>query len=97
MHRTTINLPEPILQQAKLKALREGVTISEVLRGLLARWVAGDIQLAPHDAERQRLAALARTARGMWADRNPDEYLATSRAGLMERDRELQHARLVVR
>jgi hypothetical protein len=32
MHRTTINLPDGIFQRARVKALREDVTVSEVLR-----------------------------------------------------------------
>ena len=43
MHRTTINLSEPVYQQARMKALQENVTVSEVVRDLLARWVAGEI------------------------------------------------------
>jgi len=30
----------------------------------------------------------------MWADRDPDEYMAASRVGLKERDKELTNARL---
>jgi len=41
MHRTTINVPESIFRRARIKALKEDVTVGEVLRELLARWVAG--------------------------------------------------------
>lgn len=92
MHRTTINVSESILQRAKIKALREETTVSEVIRELLARWVAGEIGLGPGDRARDRRVALARAARGMWADRDPDAYLAASRAGLREHDQELAHA-----
>lgn len=88
MHRTTINLSEPVLEQAKIKARREEVTVSEVIRELLARWVADDIELGLGDPTRDRRVALARAARGMWADRDPDAYLAASRAGLSEHDEE---------
>ena len=94
MHRTTINVSESIFQQARIKALREDVTVSEVMRDLLARWVAGEIDLSGHDRTREKLAALARDAQGMWADRDPDAYLAASRAGLEVRDQELTDARL---
>ena len=94
MHRTTINLSEPVLEQAKIKARREELTVSEVIRELLARWVAGDIELNLGDRSRNRRVALAREARGMWADRDPDAYLTASRAGLAKRDEELAHARL---
>ena len=94
MHRTTINLSEPVYRQARIRALREGVTVSEVVRDLLARWVAGEIDLSDRKSTRDKLAALARDAQGMWADRDPDAYLAASRAGLKERDQELSNARL---
>jgi hypothetical protein len=68
------------------------VTVSEVIRELLARWVAGEIELDPGARDRQ--VTLARAAQGMWADRDPDAYLAASRAGLQERDEELAHAYL---
>jgi hypothetical protein len=94
MHRTTINISESVFQRARIKALREEVTVSEVVRDLLARWVAGEIELSARDRARKKLVALAREARGMWADRDADAYLAASRAGLKERDEELAHARL---
>jgi len=96
MHRTTINVPESIFQRARIKALREDVAVSEVIRDLLARWVAGEIDLASKERSREKLVALARAARGMWADRDLDNYLAASRTGLKERDEELEHARLDV-
>ena len=94
MHRTTINVSEPVFRQAKIKALREQVTVSEVIRELLARWVADEIDLDPGKQARERRVALARAAHGMWADRDPDSFLAASRAGLSEHDEELAHARL---
>ncbi len=94
MHRTTINVSESVFQQARIKALREDVTVSEVVRDLLARWVAGEIDLSARDRTREKLVALARGAQGMWEDRDPDAYLATSRAKLQERDEELTSARL---
>ena len=96
MHRTTINIPDSIFHRAKIKALREGVTVSEAVRELLARWVAGEIRLSSEERSREELVALARAARGMWADRDPDAYLAASRAGLKDRDKELEDARLDV-
>jgi hypothetical protein len=94
MHRTTINVPESVFHRARIKALRENVAVSEVIRDLLARWVAGEIELASKEPSREKLVALARAARGMWADQDPDSYLAASRTGLKERDEELEHARL---
>ena len=96
MHRTTINIPDSIFQRARIKALREDVTLTEVLRDLLARWVAGEIELAAEEPTREQSVALARAAAGMWTDRDADAYLAASRAGLTDRDQELDHARLDV-
>lgn len=94
MHRTTFNISESVFRQARIKALQEDVTVSEVVRNLLARWVSGEIDLIAHDPSREALVAIAREARGMWADRDPDAFLAVSRAGLHERDEELTDARL---
>lgn len=94
MYRTTVNISEQVLQQAKIKAVREQVTVSEVIRELLSQWVSGEIEIGPGNRARDRRVALARAARGMWDDRNPDAYLAVSRAGLLEHDEELAHARL---
>ena len=94
MHRTTINVPDSLFQRARIKALRENLAVSEVIRDLLARWVTGEIELSSKEHSREKLVALACSARGMWADRDPDDYLAVSRAGLRERDEELENARL---
>lgn len=94
MHRTTINVSERVFRQAKIKALREDVTVSEVVRELLARWVDDEIELERSDRERDRQVALAREARGMWAGRDADAFLSRSRAGLADRDEELADARV---
>lgn len=94
MHRTTINVPDSLFQRARIKALREDLAVSEVIRDLLARWVSGEIELPPGEGSREQLVTLARATHGMWADRDPDDYLAASRAGLIERDEELEDARL---
>jgi len=93
MHRTVINVPQETFQRARIKALREGTNVSEVIRRLLARWVAGEVRLT-EESSREKLVALARAGRGMWADRDSDAYLADSRAGLAARDEELERARL---
>jgi hypothetical protein len=94
MHRTTINISEPVFREARIKALREEVTVSEVVRDLLARWVAGEIELGARERAREKLVTLAQDARGMWADRDPDAFVVASRAGLKERDKELSNAHL---
>lgn len=90
----TITVPEFVFQCARIKAQKEDVVVDQVVRDLLTRWVDGEISLATRKRPREDLIALARTAQGMWADRNPDHYLAASRAGLGKRDEELRHARL---
>ena len=94
MHRTTINIPDAMMPTARIKALREGTTLSEVLRDLLARWVSGAVSLPCEPGGREKMVALARAPRGMWADRDADALLAASRAGMKERDEELARARL---
>ncbi len=89
MHRVTINIPESVFQQAEIKALREGVTVSAVVCDLLGRWVAGEIERSAEGRDRKELVALAREARGMWVDRDADACLDAGRAGLTERDEEL--------
>lgn len=92
MHRTTINITERVYRDARLKALREDVTLSEVVRNLLGRWAAGELQLGPDDSAHERQVALARAAFGMWSDRDPDAYLGASRQGLQTRDEERARA-----
>jgi hypothetical protein len=53
-----------------------------------------DVQIESED--RARLAERVRRSRGIWKDRDPDAYLAASRAGLSVRDEDLGDARLVV-
>ena len=94
METATIAIPEPILQRAKIKAQKENTEIEQVVHDLLTRWIDGEIGLDVEKHSRDELVALARAARGMWSDRDPDEYLAESRVGLQKRDEELEHARL---
>ena len=94
MSMTTIDLPPELIERAQGKANRENLDIAEVVRRLLARWVSGDVKIESED--RARLAQRARRSRGIWKDRDPDAYLAASRAGLSTRDEDLDDARLVV-
>lgn len=94
MHRTTLNLEDDLARRAKVKASAEGVTISEVVRELLARWTRGELDLGHPAASRQALIERARSTYGMWGDRDPDLFLAQSRASLHRRDRELKDARM---
>lgn len=94
MHRTTLNLPESLHRKAKIKAATESVPLSEVIRLLLARWVAGEARLQTGELSHREMVAKARETFGIWKDRDPDAYLKESRKGLGARDRETEDARL---
>ena len=94
MHRTTIALREDLARQARIKATAEGVTVSEVIRDLLSRWLRGEVRLGGPHGSREAVASLALATYGMWRGRDPDEFLAQSRASLAGRDREIEHARV---
>lgn len=94
MHRTTLNVPESLFRRARVKAAAEGVPLSEVVRGLLARWVTGEVGLEGEERSRRETVERARATFGLWQDRDPDAFLAESRAGLKARDREVEDARL---
>jgi len=94
MHRTTLNLPDRLFRSAKIKATSERLPLSEVIRGLLDRWVAGEVDLGGGDRSRQEAIERARRTFGMWRDRDADEFLRESRKGLSERDREIEDARV---
>lgn len=92
--RTTVRFPSDVLREARIKAIHRGLSLSEVLRRLLRLWLRGKIVLEAEDTSRQ--VQLARQAFGMWSDRDPDEYLAHSRAGLSLRDREIENVKMCV-
>jgi hypothetical protein len=59
-----------------------------------------EIVIRRHESEsaaKEALTAKARASRGMWADRDPDAFLAESRSGLSKRDKDLDLARLDLR
>jgi hypothetical protein len=93
--KTTIRLPADVFREARIKAINEGLSLNEVLRRLVRLWLHDKITLkdVPDSSDKIRLA---REAFGMWSDRDPDEYLACSRAGLTLRDREVEDARMGV-
>ena len=93
--KTTVRFPTDMLKEARIKAIDEGLSLSEVLRRLLRLWLRDKITLeTKEDSSRQ--IQLARESFGMWRDRDPDEYLAHSRAGLALRDQEVEDARMDV-
>ena len=93
--KTTVRFSVEMLREARIKAINDGLSLSEVLRRLLRLWLRGEITLEGEQDTSQQLQ-LAREAFGMWSDRDPDEYLARSRAGLALRDREVEDARMGV-
>ena len=94
MENATITIPELVFERAKTKAQKEDRAVDQLVSDLLDRWVAGEIHLPTPGRSREELVALARAARGMWADRDPDRYPAAGRAGLAEREKEFGNARL---
>lgn len=94
MHRTTLNIPNDLFRRAKMKATSEDLPLSEVVRNLLDRWVEGAIPLDAEESSRRELVKRARESFGMWKDRDPDEWLRSSRHGLSERDAEVASARV---
>lgn len=94
MHRTTLTLDKDLVRRAKIKASGEGLTISAVVRGLLARWTRGEVQLDEPGSSRQATIKRALSTYGMWSDRDPDRFLEQSRSELSHRDQELTDARL---
>lgn len=94
MHRTTLNIPEGLFRRAKIKAAAERIPLSEVLRNLLDRWVTGDVALESGDRSRREAVERARRTFGLWRGRDPDALIEASRAGLEDRDREVEDARL---
>jgi hypothetical protein len=94
MHRTTLNVPDSLFRKAKVKAAAEGMPLSEVVRDLLGRWVTGEVDLEGEESSRRATVERARVTFGIWKDRNPDAFVAESRAGLKARDREIEDAQL---
>jgi Arc/MetJ-type ribon-helix-helix transcriptional regulator len=91
--KTTVRFPADLLKEARIKAIDEGLSLSEVLRRLLRLWLRGKVALETTEDTSHQIQ-LARESFGIWSDRDPDEYLARSRAGLALRDQEVQDARV---
>jgi plasmid stability protein len=94
MHRTTIALREDLARRARIKAAAEGVSVSEVVRDLLSRWLSGEVGRGGAPESREATTARALATFGMWKERDPDEFLVRSREGLSRRDRDVEHARV---
>jgi hypothetical protein len=82
----TIQVPESVFQRVRIKAQKEDVAVDQVVQNLLSRWIDGEIRMTAGKRLREELIALARAARGMWADRHPDQILAASRAVPIKRE-----------
>ena len=94
MQQTDITFPEDLLRRAERKAEAEGVSLPQVLRRLLARWVGSGVGSRGQAKESEDTVERALSSYGMWSDRDPDEFLRQSRTGLTSRDQELGDARL---
>ncbi len=68
-----------------MSAPLEGVSLSEVVRGLVARWVTDEVAVSESDTTRQQTLDKAIASYGMWSDRDPDEFLRQSRINAEER------------
>jgi hypothetical protein len=44
-HRTTVRMPESLSRRCRVKAVKLGVPLSEVIRTLLEKWERGEIEL----------------------------------------------------
>jgi len=92
---TTVRFPTDMLRNARIKATDEGLSLSEVLGQLLNLWLHGIVTIKTKESTSRQIH-LAREAFGMWRDRDPDEYLVHSRAGLALRDKEIENVRMGV-
>ncbi len=86
MHRTSITFPEKLFRRAKLRAVSEGRTLSDIVRSLLEHWLEGDVSADRGELEEARKRA-ALESFGMWSDRSPDTFLEVSRSSLRIRVR----------
>lgn len=96
MHRTSITFSEKLFRRAKLKAVSEGRTLSDVIRSLIERWLEGDVSANRAESEEARQRA-ALESFGMWSGRSPDTFLEDSRSSLARRDEELEDVRMDAR
>jgi hypothetical protein len=91
--KTTFRFPADMLREARIKAINEGLSLNEVLRRLLRLWLRNKVTFTAEEDTSNKVR-LARQAFGMWSDRDPDEYLARSRAGLARHDQEIENAKM---
>jgi len=94
MNRTTLTLTDDLLRRVKGKAASEGVSVSAVVRSLLARWLEGKVDLKERREAEPTVASKALASFGIWRDRDPDEVLREVRSGWSERDQKLRDAGL---
>ena len=94
MERTSLSLPADLLREAKIRAAAQGITVSHVVRTLLAAWIHGEVTLDSSRSQRAMALERAWKSYGMWKERDPDSFFRESRAGLPHRDQEVRRARL---
>lgn len=97
MQQTTITFPDDLHRRAERKAKAEGLSVPEVLQRLLTQWLSGGEDSNEQARAQQSTIERALSSRGMWSDRDPDEFLRQSRERLIDRDQELRDARLDAR
>ena len=56
-HKLTVRISESDYRPVRVKAAELGRPVSEIVRELLAMWVAGEIDLPPPEAEQEELQA----------------------------------------
>ena len=88
MPSTVIDVSPELLEKANRKASAQQLAVSEVVGYLLLRWVAGEVSITTQD-ETDRIRE-ARSSQGMWQDRDPDAYLASSREHRLELEAAIQ-------
>ena len=50
--RVTISMPKELVQEARAKAIKQGTTLSALVRRFVELWLAGEIELPPEKPER---------------------------------------------
>ena len=51
--KATLTMPDDLKRQARAKAILEGRSLSGVVRQLLRKWLAGEVELAPADGDEE--------------------------------------------
>lgn len=86
MPRITLIIADELFREAATRATSANLSLEEVVRELLERWVDGDEVLTRDGIARSAMVADTRRSFGIWRDRDPDAILRESRAcGTLQR------------